>query len=81
MARSHHRKKHKSHVQQYKQNRQAAGEKAKSTGTRAFLVTGAVLGFAIGYIATSGAITGMIIGLLLGAAAGYMGGKKIDRTG
>ncbi len=81
MARSHHRKKHKSHVQQYKLNRQATGEKAKSTGTRVFLVTGVVLGFAIGYIATSGAVAGMMIGLLLGAAAGYMGGKKIDRTG
>ncbi len=80
MARSHHRKKHRSHVQQYKQNRQAAGEKPKSSGSRVFLVTGAVLGLAIGYIASTGTIPWVIAGLFIGAAAGYWAGKKIDSS-
>lgn len=78
MARSHHRKKHKQHLQQFKHSGDAGTSKAVSKAANVFAVGGAVFGFVIGYMASSGEIIWMIAGLLLGGAAGYFMGKKID---
>jgi uncharacterized protein YqgC (DUF456 family) len=79
MARSHHRKKHKEQLQQFKHKSDTALEKAKSKGSRVFAVTGAVLGLAIGYIASSGSYAWIAAGLVLGLLAGYFVGERIDK--
>lgn len=83
MARSHHRKKHKQHLQQFRQshdtNVSKAASKTKASATWIFGIAGLALGFAIGYFATSGSGLWMAAGSLAGAAAGYFIGKKIDR--
>ena len=80
MARSHHRKKHKQHLQQFKHSQEIAADKpkSKSSATWVFGIAGAILGFAVSYFATSGAILWVIAGLFAGTAAGYFIGKKID---
>ncbi|HEX7845996.1 MAG TPA: glycine zipper domain-containing protein, partial [Chitinophagaceae bacterium] len=79
MARPHHRKKHKQHLQQFKHRGDASAETAKSKGSSVFAVGGAVFGFAIGYIISSGSVLWMIIGLIVGGAAGYFLGERIDK--
>lgn len=82
MARSHHRKKHKQHLQQFRQshdtNVSKAVSKAKASATWIFTIAGVVLGFAVSYFATSGSLLWMAVGSLAGAATGYFIGKKID---
>jgi membrane associated rhomboid family serine protease len=80
MARSHHRKKHKQHLQQFKHRSDTGTGKAASKGSSVFAVGGAVFGFAISYMAFSGNIAGMIGGVLVGGAIGYFLGKKIDTS-
>lgn len=78
MARSHHRKKHKAHLRQFKHSQESAPEKAKGKAARVFALVGAVLGFAITYFVTEGAIAWMMAGLVVVGAAGYFWGRKID---
>ena len=78
MARPHHRKKHKQHLQQFKHRSDTSSESAKSKGTNVFAIGGAFFGLAIGYIATSGDVIWMVAGLVLGAIAGYFIGNRID---
>jgi hypothetical protein len=78
MARSHHRKKHKAHLQQFKHRGDTGTGKAASKGSNVFAVGGAVFGFAICYMAFSGSIIGMVAGVVVGGALGYFLGKKID---
>ncbi len=82
MARSHHRKKHKQHLQQFRQshdtNVSKAVSKAKASATWIFTIAGVVLGFAVSYFATSGSLLWMAVGSLAGATTGYFIGKKID---
>ena len=79
MARSHHRKKHKQHLQQFKHSQEVVADKpkSKSSATWVFGIAGAILGFAVSYFA-SGAIVWVAAGLITGTAAGYFIGKKID---
>lgn len=79
MARSHHRKKHKQHLQQFKHSQETVADtpRSKSSATWVFGIAGAILGFAVSYFA-SGAIVWVIVGLAAGTAAGYLIGRKID---
>jgi len=82
MARSHHRKKHKQHLQQFKQSHDtsisASGTKSTAKAVWVFGIAGVILGFAIGYFASSGSILWMAVGTVAGGAAGYLVGRKID---
>jgi F0F1-type ATP synthase assembly protein I len=83
MARSHHRKKHKEHVRQFRNTHDTSvsSPKLKGKAVSIFTVAGALTGFAIGYFATQGSILWLIVGLLAGGAAGYLIGRKIDGEG
>ena len=77
MARSHHRKKHKSHVRQFKHSYEATNEKIKESKTYiTFTVIGALLGFAIGYFA-SGNLIMLVAGTVGGGLLGYFTGRRI----
>lgn len=78
MARPHHRKKHKEHVQQFKHSQDTTVEKIKSKGTKVFAVVGAVIGFAVAFFASSGSLIWMAAGLIVGGIGGYYFGLKID---
>lgn len=78
MARSHHRKKHKQHLQQFKHRGERGATQIVGKSSAVFIIGGAVFGFLIGYMASSGDTTWMIGGLLLGGIGGYLLGKKID---
>jgi len=80
MARSHHRKKHKQHLQQFKHSQETVADapKNKSSATWVFGIAGAIIGFAVCYFASSGAILWWAAGLIAGSTAGYFIGRKID---
>jgi VIT1/CCC1 family predicted Fe2+/Mn2+ transporter len=80
MARSHHRKKHKQHLQQFKQNHETVADKSKgkTSATWVFGIAGAFIGFAVSYFASSGTIIWCAVGLIAGSAAGYFTGRRID---
>ncbi|HWR32207.1 MAG TPA: SoxR reducing system RseC family protein [Chitinophagaceae bacterium] len=82
MARSHHRKKHKEHVRQFKQVHDTAVStatgKSKSSATWVFGIAGLIVGFAVGYFASSGEMIWMAAGAVAGIATGYFIGRKID---
>lgn len=80
MARSHHRKSHKQHLQNFKHKENAdrnVKPKAKTTGV--FGVIGLVLGLAVGYIATSGSTLWMGVLAVGFGAVGYFVGQKVDQ--
>ena len=79
MARSHHRKKHKQHLQQFQHNREIEVVSKKGKAKWIVTVVGAFFGFAIGNFATEGALGWMIIGLLAGAGLGYLIGTSLDK--
>lgn len=82
MARSHHRKKHKEHVRQFKQVHDTSvstvTDKSKSSATWVFGIAGLIVGFAIGYFASSGEMIWMVVGTVAGIGLGYFIGRKID---
>jgi len=80
MARSHHRKKHKSHLRQFRQSNDITGtaSNSKTKASSVFSIAGALAGFAVAYFATQGSLGWVAGGLLIGAAAGYFIGKSID---
>lgn len=79
MARSSHRRKHKTHVQQFKKDRsQKSGIFKRSSTFPVFTIVGGLLGLAVGYIATDGTLLGISIGTVIGAISGYLLGRKID---
>lgn len=79
MPRSSHRKKHKSHVQQFKkEHNHNAGAFKRSSTFPVFTIVGGLLGLIVGYIATNGSLPVILIGLAVGALAGYLLGRKID---
>jgi tetrahydromethanopterin S-methyltransferase subunit C len=83
MARSHHRKKHKEHLRQFRHSQEGLSTTSPSARTKASVVmgiAGAVLGFAVAYFATNGSIPWIIGGLVVGAVGGYYLGKTIDRS-
>ena len=80
MARSHHRKKHKEHLRQFRHNQDVSSSrsgKVKATGL--FTVIGAALGFAVSYFAANGSMTWIIVAVIVGAIGGYYIGRNIDR--
>ena len=80
MARSHHRKKHKTHLRQYQQTHEGGMARAKKgnvIGT--LIVIGVILGIAIGYFGSGGSVL-WIAGLAVaGGLAGYITGRYLDR--
>lgn len=81
MARSHHRKKHKGHLQSFRQSHTAAaGEatSAKSNGKWVFGIAGLLSVGAILFFATSGDMLWTLVGAAAGCVAGYLIGKKVD---
>lgn len=78
MARSHHRKKHKEHVRQYRNTKDELVTERKGKTFAVFTVIGFLLGLAIGYFATENSILWMAVGAVAGTVAGYFIGKKID---
>ena len=80
MAKPHHRKKHKQHVQQFKHRGDFVATKAKGKASYTFLVVGLIVGSLIGYFAGSGALIWVGIGFAIGGAAGYLVGHRVDST-
>ena len=78
MARSHHRKKHKEQLRQFKQKDETTYSTPKSKASNIFAIIGAIIGLAVSYFATQGAILWISIGLIAGGTAGYLIGRKID---
>ena len=79
MARSHHRKKHKTQLQHFKHDHDTPVEKVKARESRVFGVTGAVVGLAIGYIGSEGQIVWTLVGLFIGAFLGFIAGKSLEK--
>jgi len=80
MARSHHRKKHKAHVRQFRQSHEggSSADVPKTKATFLFAGLGAILGFAVGYFGSSGSLLWMAIAAVLGGVTGYYLGRNID---
>jgi hypothetical protein len=81
MARSHHRKKHKEHLRQFRHSHDTTSSKSRGRASNTFLIIGAVVGFAIGFFAAEGDITWSLIGLAAGSVLGYFIGRRIDAGG
>lgn len=81
MARPHHRKKHKTHLRQFRQSHDTSvtSPRSRAKGISVFTIAGALTGFAVGYFATQGTILWVIVGMLAGGAGGYLIGKRIDK--
>lgn len=79
MARSHHRKKHKEHLRQFKHSQEnTASATGKGKTVLIFTLIGAATGFAVSYFATQGAIVWISIGIVIGSLTGFYIGRKID---
>ena len=78
MAKPHHRKKHKQHVQQFKHRGDFSAAKTKGKASYTFLIIGLIVGALIGYFASDSAVGWMAVGLVTGGAAGYLVGYRID---
>ena len=78
MARSHHRKKHKEHLRQFKHKGETVSSTPKSKASGIFTVGGAVIGLAVSYFGTQGSILWMIIGVVAGGVTGYLIGRRVD---
>ena len=83
MARSHHRKKHKSHLQQFRNTHDTSvSSSASRTGAiSVFTIAGALLGLAVGYFAMEGTMLWIVVGLLMGGFLGYLIGSRVDQQG
>jgi len=78
MARSHHRKKHKEQLRQFKQKEETGSVSSKSKASGVLAVGGAVFGLAVGYIATQGDFFWVAIAALACSIIGYIIGRKVD---
>lgn len=81
MARSHHRKKHKQHLRQFRHSQEgtSSSDIPKTRAAVIFTLIGGLLGFAVGYFGSNGSLLWMAGGMIVGAVAGYYMGKNIDR--
>jgi len=79
MARSHHRKKHKEHLRQFKHRGETVSAKQKSKASGIFTVAGAIIGLAVSYFATDASYIWMAVGTVAGGLAGYFIGRKVDQ--
>ncbi len=80
MARSHHRKKHKEHLRNFKQKEDTTWSTPKSKAANVFAVTGAIVGLAISFFSTEGSILWISVGVIVGGLAGYLIGRKVDQN-
>lgn len=78
MARSHHRKKHKEHVRQFRHSTETTDTPARTKASSIFAILGAITGGAVCYFASQGNWLWISAGLIAGAALGYYIGKKLD---
>ncbi len=79
MARSHHRKKHKEHLRQFRNSQDTAGPKTgKGKTVGLFTAIGAAVGFAVSYFAAQGSAIWICAAIIAGAFIGYYIGHKID---
>jgi integral membrane sensor domain MASE1 len=79
MARSHHRKKHKEHLRQFRHSQDTTAPKSgKGKTVGLFTTIGAALGFAVSYFAAQGSAVWIGIAMIAGAITGYFIGHKID---
>lgn len=78
MARSHHRKKHKEQLRQFKHKVETTWSTPKSKAANVFALVGAIVGLAVSYFSTGGSLLWIAIGLIAGGLAGYLIGRKID---
>ena len=78
MARSHHRKKHKEHLRQFKNKGETISSTPKSKASGIFTVGGAIIGLAVTYFGTQGSLLWMLIGAIAGGVGGYLIGRKVD---
>ncbi|HRE39519.1 MAG TPA: hypothetical protein PK977_12995 [Chitinophagaceae bacterium] len=78
MARSHHRKKHKEHVRQYRNTKDELVTEPKGKTFAVFTVIGVLTGMAIGYFATESSLLWMGVGAVAVGIIGYYIGRKID---
>lgn len=82
MARSHHRKKHKEHLRNFRQHQEGATTvKAKGKASGVFAFGGVAVGLLLGYMASNGSLMWTVIGFVAGGLAGYFIGKRIDSSG
>lgn len=79
MARTHHRKKHKTQVQQFKKDHsQSTSALKRSSSFPVFTIIAGLLGAIVAYIATNGTLMWVGVGLVAGALAGYLIGRRVD---
>ena len=78
MARSHHRKKHKEQLRQFKHKEETTYSTPKSKASNIFAIVGAIIGLAVSYFAAEAAILWICVGLVVGGIAGYLIGRKVD---
>ncbi|MEP7377352.1 MAG: hypothetical protein ABI675_28375 [Chitinophagaceae bacterium] len=78
MARSHHRKKHKEHLRQFKHKGDTVSSTPKSKASGIFAVAGAIIGLAVSYFGSQGSLLWIAIGLIVGGALGYIIGRRVD---
>lgn len=80
MARSHHRKKHKEQLRQFKHKEETTVSTPKSKASNIFAIMGAIIGLAVSYFVSQGSVLWVSIGLVAGAIAGYFIGRRVDRS-
>jgi len=78
MARSHHRKKHKEQLRQFKNKGETVSHAPKSKASGIFTIGGAIIGLAVTYFGTQGSVLWILVGAVAGGLVGYLIGRKVD---
>ena len=79
MARSHHRKKHKEQLRQFKHKDDSIAPAQRTKAASVFIIVGAVIGMSVGYLLSNNSMMWAFAGLVVGAIAGYLFGSKADK--
>ena len=78
MARTHHRRKHKQHLEQFKHRQDATASAPHSRATTVFAVVGLIAGLFTSYFIFDGALLPVIAIAIIAAVLGYYIGKSVD---